>query len=74
MLLICLDCSSIRLLRFIVCGIGGALLLIGLIVLTCIEQDDARHNFGHSGGMWLFALIPCAVSYFHKVSIVTTCT
>uniref|UniRef100_A0A6N2NM04 Cationic amino acid transporter C-terminal domain-containing protein n=1 Tax=Salix viminalis TaxID=40686 RepID=A0A6N2NM04_SALVM len=33
-----------------VCGIGGALLLIGLIVLTCIEQDDARHNFGHSGG------------------------
>uniref|UniRef100_A0A6N2MNN8 Cationic amino acid transporter C-terminal domain-containing protein n=1 Tax=Salix viminalis TaxID=40686 RepID=A0A6N2MNN8_SALVM len=35
---------------YAVCGIGGALLLIGLIVLTCIEQDDARHNFGHSGG------------------------
>ncbi|KAG5232867.1 cationic amino acid transporter family protein [Salix suchowensis] len=44
------DLSLPRLLRFIVCGIGGALLLIGLIVLTCIEQDDARHNFGHSGG------------------------
>ncbi|KAJ6693907.1 hypothetical protein OIU85_004673 [Salix viminalis] len=44
------DLSIPRLLRFIVCGIGGALLLIGLIVLTCIEQDDARHNFGHSGG------------------------
>ncbi|CAK7341541.1 unnamed protein product [Dovyalis caffra] len=37
-------------LRFTLCGIGGALLLCGLIVLTCIEQDDARHSFGHSGG------------------------
>ncbi|KAJ9693743.1 hypothetical protein PVL29_009615 [Vitis rotundifolia] len=36
--------------RYICCGIGGALLLSGLIVLTCIDQDDARHNFGHSGG------------------------
>lgn len=44
------DLNLPRLLRFIVCGIGGALLLFGLIVLTCIEQDDARHNFGHSGG------------------------
>ncbi|KAL3573861.1 hypothetical protein D5086_024474 [Populus alba] len=43
------DLNLPRLLRFIVCGIGGALLLFGLIVLTCIEQDDARHNFGHSG-------------------------
>uniref|UniRef100_A0A6N2MQ93 Cationic amino acid transporter C-terminal domain-containing protein n=1 Tax=Salix viminalis TaxID=40686 RepID=A0A6N2MQ93_SALVM len=46
----CLCSFRFELLRFIVCGIGGALLLIGLIVLTCIEQDDARHNFGHSGG------------------------
>ncbi|KAH8491370.1 hypothetical protein H0E87_023496 [Populus deltoides] len=68
------DLNLPRLLRFIVCGIGGALLLFGLIVLTCIEQDDARHTFGHSGGMWLFALIPSAVSCFHKVSLVTTCT
>ncbi|CAN1246209.1 Cationic amino acid transporter 2, vacuolar [Linum grandiflorum] len=38
------------LLRYCLCGFGGALLSTGLIVLTCIEQDDARHNFGHSGG------------------------
>ncbi|CAN1261688.1 Cationic amino acid transporter 2, vacuolar [Linum perenne] len=38
------------LLRYCLCGFGGALLLAGLIVLTCIEQDDARHKFGHSGG------------------------
>ncbi|XP_011034289.1 PREDICTED: cationic amino acid transporter 2, vacuolar-like isoform X2 [Populus euphratica] len=44
------DLNLPRLLRFIVCGIGLALLLFGLIVLTCIEQDDERHNFGHSGG------------------------
>uniref|UniRef100_A0A6N2N6G9 Cationic amino acid transporter C-terminal domain-containing protein n=1 Tax=Salix viminalis TaxID=40686 RepID=A0A6N2N6G9_SALVM len=41
MLLICLDCSSIRLLRFMCVE----LVSYGL-VLTCIEQDDARHNFG----------------------------
>jgi len=33
------------------CGVGGTLLLSGLIVLTCIDQDDARHSFGHTGGM-----------------------
>ncbi|PON33363.1 Amino acid/polyamine transporter [Parasponia andersonii] len=38
------------LLRYSLCGVGGALLLSGLIVLTCIDQDDARHNFGHTGG------------------------
>jgi len=38
------------LLRYCLCGFGSALLSTGLIVLTCIEQDDARHNFGHSGG------------------------
>ncbi|GMH30004.1 hypothetical protein Nepgr_031847 [Nepenthes gracilis] len=37
-------------LRFSLCGVGGAFLLSGLIVLTCIDQDDARHNFGHTGG------------------------
>ncbi|PWA38851.1 cationic amino acid transporter 2 [Artemisia annua] len=36
--------------RLPVCGIGGLLLLFGLGVLTSIDQDDARHNFGHSGG------------------------
>ncbi|XVE90222.1 hypothetical protein DITRI_Ditri20bG0061700 [Diplodiscus trichospermus] len=39
------------LLRFTLCGAGGVLLLSGLVVLTCIDQDDARHNFGHTGGM-----------------------
>ncbi|XVF30727.1 hypothetical protein REPUB_Repub16aG0083500 [Reevesia pubescens] len=38
------------LLRFTLCGAGGVLLLSGLFVLTCIDQDDARHNFGHTGG------------------------
>nr|KJB44491.1 hypothetical protein B456_007G255700 [Gossypium raimondii] len=38
------------LIRLTCCGVGGVLLLSGLIVLTCIDQDDARHNFGHTGG------------------------
>jgi cationic amino acid transporter 1 len=37
-------------LRLTLCGFGGILLLISLIVLTCVDQDDARHTFGHSGG------------------------
>ncbi|KAL9677105.1 hypothetical protein QQ045_005332 [Rhodiola kirilowii] len=37
-------------LRFSMSGIGAVLIISGLVVLTCIEQDDARHNFGHSGG------------------------
>ncbi|KAH9728621.1 Cationic amino acid transporter 2 vacuolar [Citrus sinensis] len=44
------DLSLPRLLRLTLCGIGGALLLCGLIVLTSINQDEARHNFGHAGG------------------------
>ncbi|PSS01682.1 Cationic amino acid transporter 2, vacuolar like [Actinidia chinensis var. chinensis] len=36
--------------RFPVCGLGGILLLSGFVVLTCIDQDDARHSFGHTGG------------------------
>lgn len=36
--------------RFGVCGIGVVLVLSGLVVLTCIDQDDARHSFGHTGG------------------------
>ncbi|GKV30512.1 hypothetical protein SLEP1_g39317 [Rubroshorea leprosula] len=39
-----------RLLRYTLCGIGGVLLLSGLIVLTTIDQDEARHTFGHRGG------------------------
>ncbi|CAI9102709.1 OLC1v1001018C1 [Oldenlandia corymbosa var. corymbosa] len=37
-------------LRYTLCGLGGALLLFGLIVLTSIDQDEARHSFGISGG------------------------
>ncbi|GAV88379.1 AA_permease_2 domain-containing protein/AA_permease_C domain-containing protein [Cephalotus follicularis] len=44
------DLGLLRVPRFTLCGVGGALLLFGLVVLTCIDQDDARHNFGHSGG------------------------
>ncbi|KAJ1294348.1 hypothetical protein BS78_01G139900 [Paspalum vaginatum] len=32
------------------CIIGIVFLLAGLSVLSCIEQDDGRHSFGHSGG------------------------
>ncbi|XP_057785313.1 cationic amino acid transporter 2, vacuolar-like [Salvia miltiorrhiza] len=36
--------------RYSICGVGGVLLLSGLISLTWIDQDDARHSFGHTGG------------------------
>ncbi|KAH7856265.1 hypothetical protein Vadar_034666 [Vaccinium darrowii] len=36
--------------RFILCGVGVVLLSCGLIVLTCIDQGDAWHSFGHPGG------------------------
>ncbi|KAI3877406.1 hypothetical protein MKX03_026463 [Papaver bracteatum] len=36
--------------RYSVCGTGGILLLCGVIALSCIDQDDARHTFGHTGG------------------------
>lgn len=42
--------TNYRPLRYSLCGIGGLLLLVGLIVLSCVDQDDARHSFGHSGG------------------------
>ncbi|KAK4282091.1 hypothetical protein QN277_013509 [Acacia crassicarpa] len=48
--------------RFTFCGVGGFLVLSGLIFLTCINQDDARHNFGYSGGFlcpWV-PLLPIA--------------
>ncbi|XP_021851278.1 cationic amino acid transporter 2, vacuolar [Spinacia oleracea] len=43
--------------RYTLCGVGGGLLLSGLTVLTCIDQDDARHNFGHTGG-FVCPLVP----------------
>ncbi|BAU01683.1 hypothetical protein HKW66_Vig0148530 [Vigna angularis] len=36
--------------RFALCGVGGTLLLSGFVFLNFMDQDDARHNFGHSGG------------------------
>ena len=39
-----------RVIRYPLCGVGGSLLLVGLIALSSIDQDDARHTFGHSGG------------------------
>ncbi|KAE9590217.1 hypothetical protein Lal_00027887 [Lupinus albus] len=44
------DLSLLSSVRFALCGIGGVLILSGLVFLTSIDQDDARHNFGHSGG------------------------
>lgn len=39
-----------RILRFSLCGVGGAILLSGFVVLTSIDQDETRHTFGHTGG------------------------
>ncbi|MED6221088.1 Carnitine O-acetyltransferase mitochondrial [Stylosanthes scabra] len=48
--------------RFTLCGVGVTLLLFGLVFLTCIDQDDARHNFGNSTGFTcpLVPLLPIA--------------
>lgn len=43
--------------RYTLCGLGGGLLLSGLTVLTCLDQDDARHSFGHTGG-FICPLVP----------------
>ncbi|KAE9612536.1 putative amino acid/polyamine transporter I, cationic amino acid transporter [Lupinus albus] len=44
------DLTLLSSVRTAMCGVGGALVLCGLVFLTIIDQDDARHNFGHSGG------------------------
>jgi cationic amino acid transporter 1 len=49
------------LLRYSLCGVGGLFLLVGLIVLICIDQDDARHSFGHSGGTYVLSFSQCFV-------------
>ncbi|KAK9671339.1 hypothetical protein RND81_12G023200 [Saponaria officinalis] len=46
-----------RMLRYTLCGVGGGFLLSGLTVLTCIDQADERHNFGHTGG-FICPLVP----------------
>ncbi|CAM8980844.1 unnamed protein product [Rhodiola kirilowii] len=30
--------------------VGGVMLACSLIVLSCIDQDDTKHSFGHTGG------------------------
>jgi cationic amino acid transporter 1 len=44
------SCLTLSSLRFALCGVGGILLVSGFVILTCIDQDEARHDFGHSGG------------------------
>ncbi|KAK6944549.1 Amino acid/polyamine transporter I [Dillenia turbinata] len=39
-----------NLLRLMLSGVGATFLLGALIKLSYMPQDDARHNFGHSGG------------------------
>lgn len=36
--------------RLILCGLAGVAVLGSLVVLAYIEQDNARHDFGHAGG------------------------
>ncbi|XVF56809.1 hypothetical protein PTKIN_Ptkin06aG0150300 [Pterospermum kingtungense] len=38
------------LLRFALGAVGAAILLCCLIVLACLNQDEGRHSFGHTGG------------------------
>ncbi|MED6221165.1 Carnitine O-acetyltransferase mitochondrial [Stylosanthes scabra] len=56
------DLNLLSSVRYGLCGVGGTLLLSGLVFLTCIDQDVARHNFGHSGGFTcpLVPLVPIA--------------
>ncbi|KAL1346329.1 hypothetical protein HN51_020011 [Arachis hypogaea] len=51
------DLTLLSSVRFGLCGVGGSLLLSGLVFLTCIDQDVARHNFGHTGG-FICPLVP----------------
>ncbi|XVE62501.1 hypothetical protein DITRI_Ditri06bG0122700 [Diplodiscus trichospermus] len=45
------------LLRFTLGTAGAAILLCSMIVLACLNQDEARHSFGHTGGMFKFYAI-----------------
>ncbi|KAJ6813626.1 cationic amino acid transporter 3, mitochondrial-like [Iris pallida] len=36
--------------QYLGCLIGSLILLSGMSVLSSIDQDDARHSFGHAGG------------------------
>lgn len=38
------------LVHFSLGAVGAAILLCSLVVLACLNQDEARHSFGHTGG------------------------
>ena len=42
--------NGASILRITSCVVGGALMVCSVVVLACIDQDDARHSFGHAGG------------------------
>lgn len=50
--------------RYSVSGIGVMLLLSALVVLSCIDQDDARHSFGHTGGENITPFLLCPIYVF----------
>lgn len=52
LLIVLLGCVS--LVRFSLGAVGAAILLCSLVVLACLNQDEARHSFGHTGGMLKF--------------------
>ncbi|XP_057539239.1 cationic amino acid transporter 3, mitochondrial-like isoform X1 [Amaranthus tricolor] len=58
--------------RFTLCAVGAALLISSLVVLSCINQDEARHSFGHAGGFLcpLIPLVPVASIFFNTYLLV----
>ncbi|CAI8613662.1 unnamed protein product [Vicia faba] len=42
--------SFLSYVHFALCGVGGILLVFGFVFLSCVDQDEARHDFGYSGG------------------------
>ncbi|XP_027357930.1 cationic amino acid transporter 2, vacuolar-like isoform X2 [Abrus precatorius] len=67
------DTTILSSVRFALCGVGGTLLLSGFVFLTCINQDDARHNFGHSGGFTcpFVPLLPIACILINSYLLIT---
>lgn len=54
--------------RFVSCGVGGVLLLGSLIVLASLDQDDARHSFGHRGGLHQYLYHCDIIVIYHFIS------
>ena len=47
--------SVYSIISYMVSAVGASIFVSGLIVLFCINQDDGRHSFGHSGGGFLLS-------------------